>query len=555
MDHVPLPEDAKPIRVPYRKSPYSKGNGGFSSYPARCGWTKEDLKGNNQFGGRSPADVEAFFQSWLYFGVLVETLSIAGVSTTTDGFLSSSKHFVSTTNLPPRLRKWNRAHSKASKSQKKEWTELASGIAGELSRFLLHYGGASAGLTCPVSDEVFLSMLALCHTMGKALQLGNVPQLPASGLLRRRIEAAGWCPTDIARALKDMGVDGHYYMAAYSRPLGPESHQGCTEISCSAAYVNEDNYVTQHTDECCQSSTLGRDNEQEHVEIDVSSVVRILKDGGFPVVHWDASEGKICVEEFNADAKRTPVFVAISHVWADSMGNPHRNSLPRCQLVRLQRLVNNLAGDIDCRQFPIRFWVDTLCIPVAKDLKEYRILSIRRMKSIYQASAAVLVVESLLRSVHWADTEFEKSLRVYFSSWNKRLWTFQEGFLAPKLMLRFADKAVSLRENINFYEEKNESIKRGHCVTFPYQATVSVMSEFVVLRDFITGGLFGEDDYKALPVIVSRIQHRTTSKLSDQNICTCAIMGKDPGFLFKAGRDEHGVEMQGQALDDRRMEA
>jgi len=237
------------------------------------------------------------------------------------------------------------------------------------------------------------------------------------------------------------------------------------------------------------------------------------------------------------------------------MGNPHKNSLPRCQLVRLQRLVNNLAADIGCCQFPIRFWIDTLCIPVAKHLKEYRVLSILRMKSIYWSSAAVLVVESLLGGVHWADTEYEKSLRIYFSTWNKRLWTFQEGFLAPKLMLQFADKAISYRENINFSDEKDKSLKRGHCVTFPYKATTSVMSEFVVLRDFITGGLFGEDDYQALPIIVSRIKHRTTSKLSDQAICICAIMGKDSDFLFKAKQDEHGVELQGEALEESRMEA
>jgi len=317
MDHFPLPKDARPIRVPYRAKPYSTGDGGFSGYPARCGWTTEHLNSEDQFGGRLPVEVEAFFQSWLYFGVLVEIFSIAGVSAKTNEFIDSSQRFVSTSNLPSKLRKWNRAHSKASKSEKIEWIKLATGILNELTLTLLRYGDADAGhgsdgLRCPVSDEVFLSMLALCYTVKNALHLEELPQLPASALLRRRIRAAGWCPMDVARALKDMDVDGHYYMAAYPKPLGLPSHQECTEISCSAAYVDEDNYVTKHTYECCRSPT-SRDND-EHIEIDVSSVVRILKNGGFPVVYWDTSEDRICVDEFNADAERKPVFVAISHV-------------------------------------------------------------------------------------------------------------------------------------------------------------------------------------------------------------------------------------------------
>ena len=48
--------------------------------------------------------------------------------------------------------------------------------------------------------------------------------------------------------------------------------------------------------------------------------------------------------------------VAISHVWADGLGNPHENKLPRCQLEKLQNCVNDLYGR---RHRPVPFWIGT----------------------------------------------------------------------------------------------------------------------------------------------------------------------------------------------------
>ncbi|KIW68464.1 hypothetical protein PV04_04406 [Phialophora macrospora] len=556
MDHFAIPKGAKHMKVPYNGAGprYSTGPGGFDGYPARCGWTAEHCKGQDDYGGRTPEQVEAFFQSWLYFGVLIEVLAVAGVAVKTDDFLDHSTHFISTKELPSKLRQWNRASSRASTSRKAKWKAAASNIVAEQSRLLLYHCGSgreSSGRNPPFSDEVAASMIALAHTVGRALDI--VQPLPTSQLLRRRIQDAGWCPMGIGRALQDMKIDGHYYMAARSEPIEPtaQSHKECTEVLCLAGLVDEADYVNRHAPECSLKDPKPGD---ELVAINIDSVVQALDAGGFPVVAWNASANRVDVEEFNAETNKEPVFVAISHVWADGMGNPHSNSLPRCQLERLQRLVNGLAGDIKCNELPVRFWMDTLCVPVADHLKKYRNLSIRRMKDIYKHASAVLVVDALISSVRWADPEYEKSLHIYFSNWNRRLWTFQEGFMAKNLMLQFADKAVQHREHINFWEEHLESIKQGHCVTFPMEATTSVMSEFVILQDFINMGIFGADDFQALPIVISRIQHRTTSKMADQTICTATIMGKDPGYLLRAGKGENGVELKDEALEDCRME-
>jgi hypothetical protein len=50
-------------------------------------------------------------------------------------------------------------------------------------------------------------------------------------------------------------------------------------------------------------------------------------------------------------------YVAISHVWADGLGNPFGNALPRCQLIGLQNLAKGVvqASGLDV---PALLWLD-----------------------------------------------------------------------------------------------------------------------------------------------------------------------------------------------------
>lgn len=59
------------------------------------------------------------------------------------------------------------------------------------------------------------------------------------------------------------------------------------------------------------------------------------------------------------------------------MGNPKDNSLPQCQLSQIQQMVDAAAEAGKAAGNPQHFWMDTICIPVAKSLKPYRNLSIR----------------------------------------------------------------------------------------------------------------------------------------------------------------------------------
>ena len=65
--------------------------------------------------------------------------------------------------------------------------------------------------------------------------------------------------------------------------------------------------------------------------------------------------------------------------WSDGLGNPRENSLPKCQLSRLQAMVNALYPD---EIHPVRFWMDTLCVPVGKEHKDLRKKSISLMRDL-----------------------------------------------------------------------------------------------------------------------------------------------------------------------------
>lgn len=50
----------------------------------------------------------------------------------------------------------------------------------------------------------------------------------------------------------------------------------------------------------------------------------------------------ICLD--TTSSKRQVRYVAISHIWADGLGNPKENAMPRCQLMLLQAGVNALIS-------------------------------------------------------------------------------------------------------------------------------------------------------------------------------------------------------------------
>ena len=90
-------------------------------------------------------------------------------------------------------------------------------------------------------------------------------------------------------------------------------------------------YKTKHTEPHCSCDCV----ERREVNEDVQNCL-LKVEGGIPVLDIAEEGGSVSIKVRQATSKDR--FMAISHVWADGLGNPDQNALPISQLKRLKDL-------------------------------------------------------------------------------------------------------------------------------------------------------------------------------------------------------------------------
>lgn len=116
-------------------------------------------------------------------------------------------------------------------------------------------------------------------------------------------------------------------------------------------------------------------------------------------------------------------------------------------------MVNQLYSD---RKGPVRFWIDTICVPRTSEpgnnprIVESRKMAIAKMNDIYATSNKVLVLDSSISEMSTKNQNgalgLEMAARIVSSRWMRRLWTLPEALSASKLYFRFANSAVNVDE-------------------------------------------------------------------------------------------------------------
>jgi hypothetical protein len=110
----------------------------------------------------------------------------------------------------------------------------------------------------------------------------------------------------------------------------------------------------------------------------------------------------------------------------------------------IQNLVNGLYGSAD---FPVPFWMDTLCIPKGSTFDAVKQLALAQMADIYRAADKVLVLDSSLQVVSCADMSWiEMNMRIGYCPWSTRVWTLQEGRLARQVYFQFKNNPILLAD-------------------------------------------------------------------------------------------------------------
>ncbi|KAL4922962.1 uncharacterized protein BDV17DRAFT_38485 [Aspergillus undulatus] len=501
MDHIPQVHSSGtatarltiPLLDSARKWEYDSRSQGFEyfrAFPTKHGYSipksrsvgDDNVYPNASDGGDAdglanpPLD---FLQAWLYFGLLGEAFG-------TDEMRFDPEHFIkrdptlqvgatiTTKELNRYIWYWAASVAHGSRdwidehSANLDWClELANTVVNALSA--REYGEGIQGKGnveegWSTTTSVLFSIITLVDYLRRArIDINiytyevNLPVLDWNfPPLDAALSDAGWCAAEIAKMKRETDCSTRFYLSKIDRTGLGKDHGRCTAAAgCLAHQIYEPTYRTRHRPDCkgdemCWS--LGPN---------VEDVVRVIADGGYPLVNLAANGREVEVQP----ARKGDVYVTISHVWSDGLGNPHDNTIPYCQLAYIQGLVNSLYADSSSYSdpgSPVKLWLDTLCIPVAEGHSTFRRLAINRMNETFLKSDKTLALDNSLMSQSTNMDWVEMNMRIKYCPWVTRAWTLLEGRVGKELLFRFKNNAISANVVFNrSYAAKNIAAVSG----------------------------------------------------------------------------------------------
>ncbi|KAL2794002.1 hypothetical protein BJX66DRAFT_304938 [Aspergillus keveii] len=586
MDHVESVPDSPypPLKILCLSSePYDELD--FLTYPERSGWDIDRLFAGD-FSEHSAEETATFLQNWLYFGVLWEVFChiskgaksnyVQPQEGTEHGIITVASLDEQILELSSFIALYVGSSNLAAKHGIGHRIETSLRTVSRFCRIATCEGDPRPGFaTWPLSPEIDLSVRTLSQrlawsfaTNGVNMVLGSSTgslQFPCAWLPLAGMNDSGWCPSEVSMVGETFTSASAHYVSQMERPpaASQRKHPDCTSKLCLARQLNEETYRTAHTsDECdCQ-----------HYGPVMDEVVSIIEAGGVPLLSITPIKKepflKVEVEKYTEGKK----YIAFSHVWSDGLGNPTANTLPHCQLSRLRDLLDGLVSGISSLDLVNRlafkelwkkkfhgpsllFWMDTLCIPVAEELKELRTKSIKSMKAVYERAFRVLVLDADIQGC--SSTDYTQAfMRIRMSAWMRRLWTLNEGVLAYQLVVKFADGFLDVQEATEKHQKEVYSSELANVKgTFgtPMRDADSFQWKFRLLRINVisdpdprmvrrtTQSLASPEAKRCFAIMeaFSAALYRTTSKEKDEMLCFASLIGWDTTLIKGLEFEDH----------------
>lgn len=533
----------------------------FDSYPEHHGWDFTawrqhdriqqglDLRAWLQSNNKTLPEFLEFWQTWLWFSLLASALQAPIETAAFVRLHDDGKTYLTTANLEryivrfgSRLSKDSSYSSPAAKEALlAEFTKsmkVARPYLYTLSQTILYENPPQVQALREIHFASSLLRWALNVYIGPLLG-GSAATYGIAGLLPlagHYMKANGWCPHSIERIAKAASHDVHAYACAIGTVRTQKSHAACSARYCKANQAGDD-FKTLH-------ASLGCDCP--HVGPDINSIAQVLRKGSIPALAVQFPEVGDSAPIFEVKPiDKTIPYAAISHVWADGLGNPDSNTIPLCQL---QLICQALQKHTIEEGQTLYFWLDTLCIPVDKTLQNLRDFSIERMHNIYRDSYGVLVLDPDFDRMTMKSPPCEVLTRVAISGWSTRLWTYQEGALPQRLFIRVSDGMIDIGDLM-------EQFRTGKLQLSPLQEILTVgafgASQILVPR---------RQSYQRDPndsneceiwveTTLSAMRDRITSRPGDEAVCAATSLGYDPSPLLKLKPDQ----MTEQELLEKRM--
>jgi Heterokaryon incompatibility protein (HET) len=230
----------------------------------------------------------------------------------------------------------------------------------------------------------------------------------------------------------------------------------------------------------------------------------------------------VSIKLVSTDLQTRRSYTAISHVWADGLGNPtvggeSVHGLAACQIARLHKYCKNLASE-----GPVLLWMDTFCVPAGEEFKAQRKTAISTMREVYANAARVLVLDGELLQHCMHENNLEILLRLFSSGWMQRVWTLQEGTLNNNTYVQFRDGIVDPRQISSWIKHARDFAPRGE--------RLFMVDEVAFGWEKMTTGIHSPKPHNLIS-IYEYFQSRRTSHAGDEAICLAILAGLETSLI------------------------
>lgn len=553
MDHIPCVESKfwEHVRVPFLDNVEYDGLG-FANFPARKGWQDGSgaTLGTIRLAGRSAQQQSSFFQAWLFFGMLMEVLS---VEIATKDFVVDG--FVTTKRLAHYTHAWYENIHTMSDDQRQASFKRSERTLSTARACRFSLLDETQRADCLVAPEIRLSISILGETLsliyhsirhslrsqvpGRPIDVRSKWGYNRTILQKRLLERELWCPNHVTYLEQYPPASANillYYAASMNRPR-MAYHGHCSAHTCQVGKVHDPiAYKTKHSD----SSAPPCDGRCPEIEPTQARIRDILGEGGLPLLRASVSDhGTVNIEVISHETGME--YTAISHIWSDGLGNERHSWLPQCQFVALIKAVNaaqrqqdtshrNNAWSTDVEDDRLlashaTFWIDTICVPRGAASARFRRMALDRMAVPYQLATTVLVLDAELYHTDLPSTSSEAVIRLVCSNWMRRLWTLQEGMLgAERIVVLFKEQKL-----FHLWAEL-DTLRKAHWAQ-PWVPNPLVP---IVMRTGIQQSAKAQHGSSSkLSWLFMDMSWRSTTRMTDEALVLSNLLGIMPHNMFQ----------------------
>lgn len=174
-----------------------------------------------------------------------------------------------------------------------------------------------------------------CVTTSDRLDFLNELGLKSLEEHRNQMLANGWCHHQVQHLSTLTGPLAFSYLASRQCSTRLLDHTTCMKhLTCVAYNTDPAAYETRHIEPRCHCFDVATPTDE---------LIKIIRGGGVPLISIEESLHDLTAPTIRVSARnRMSKYIAVSHVWADGLGNPSGNALPLCQIKKLKLAVTAL---------------------------------------------------------------------------------------------------------------------------------------------------------------------------------------------------------------------